>query len=261
MCQSGKGRFPPHNDGKQVPNVPSSVANVSMSDSKSDDLYNIQDDLRDMVVVVGDMHDDSALSSECVEPYVDIEIGGKRVSLLVDSGARITVLTHEKYNEVWGTRKLQPPDRSPVSYEGRTIELAGYFEDTLVFKGRKIQGKVYVAIKGLNILGWYHQGLFKMVLRPGTKNQVSILRDQVSFLRSDDFVEQLSEWFSSVFGGGLGQVKGFTHVIKVKDNAVPVKHRLRNVPFSVRDQLEQELMSFVRRESLNPSNRPFGFLL
>ncbi|XP_069086423.1 uncharacterized protein [Pleurodeles waltl] len=169
-----------------------------------------------------------------MDPLVDIRVGDKWLRLLVDSGARITMITLNLFHNTWGDRKLLPPDRSRVSYEGRKIDLEGYIEDSLEFKGRRIFGKIYVAYKGLNILGWYHQGLFGMVLKPGAKEQVLVVGNSES-------KAPFEEAFPSIFALSLGKIAGFKHKIKVKDRAIPVRHKVRSVPFSLRDDLKAEL--------------------
>lgn len=140
---------------------------------------------------------------------VEILVGNKKLQLLVDSGARITMITQKLFTETWSERSLSPPDRSPISYEGRKIELLGFIEDFLVFKGRRIRGKIYVAVKGLNILGWFHQGLFGMVLKPGTKEQVMLVA-------CEDEGAKWKSKYPSVFGNTLGKITGFRHKIIVR---------------------------------------------
>lgn len=172
-------------------------------------------------------------------------MGDVRLRLLVDSGARITMIAHELFKKSWGDRTLFPPDRAPVSYEGRRIELEGYIEDVLEFKGRKIQGKIYVAVRRLNILGWYHQGLFGMVLKPGTSKQVLVVQDMAGSL-------SLEQEFPKVFSDTLGKMAGFKHKIRIKKDAVPVKHKVRSVPFSLRSDLKIELERLEKSGIIEP---------
>lgn len=185
--------------------------------------------------------------SDCRDPIVDIQVGEKSLPLLVDSGARITMITKKLFEETWGDSiVLSPPDHSPVSYEGRKIELLGFFEDKMYFKGRCIKGKIYVAIKGLNILGWFHQGLFGMVLKPGTQEQVLVVGSCV------DVEQRWKTKYLTVFGECLGKVKGFKHKI-VKQGAAPVKHKLRGVPFSIRSDLEKEPKGLCEKGIIEPA--------
>ena len=183
--------------------------------------------------------------STCRDPKVDILVGNKTVNLLVDSGAKITMITQALFRHKWGDRPLSPPDRCPVSYEGQKIDLLGYFEDTMEFRGRRIKGKVYVAVKGLDILGWYHQGLFRMILKTGAKEQVLVV----------GINEESEKWkakYPKVFGESLGKIKGFKHKIRIKDNAIPVKHKLRGVPLNIRDDLESELKDLCQKGIIEP---------
>ena len=52
--------------------------------------------------------------------------------------------------------------------------MPGYFEEDLEFKGRRIKGKIYVAKKGLNILGLVHQGFFEKILKTRSRGQVFV---------------------------------------------------------------------------------------
>ena len=202
-------------------------------------------EFQDMIAVIQEDPVNNEHQEECVDPYVDITIGDKTLHLLVDSGARISMITYDLFKNTWPNRTLFPPDKTPVSYEGKKIDTVGYFEDTLGFKGREVEGKIYVARKGLNILGWLHQGQFKMILRPGTQEQVMVIKEQFD-------VEELSKNYPMVFSDNLGIIKGFKHKIKVKENAIPVKHKVRNVPYSLRADLEKELMSLQEKGIIEP---------
>lgn len=241
ICQSPRGRS----------NTPGPVSikcvaegNASCS-GEDDSSESVTRELSEMVMVVQDMGVIKGNPELCKDPYVDIIVGDKSVKLLVDSGARISMITSELYDYTWPGRLLCPPDRKAISYEGREIDLAGYIEDIMEFKGRKIWGKLYVATRGLNILGWFHQGLFGMILQPGAAEQVLAVRD-------DPGLEGLVSEFPRVFSGELGKIKGFQHKIVVKSNARPIKHKLRNVPFSVRQDLEKELNALCARGIIEP---------
>ncbi|XP_078503469.1 uncharacterized protein LOC144762184 [Lissotriton helveticus] len=241
ICQISKQGNSTFSNKSQSLSTVNTIGNVSKSygntDDDSDSMNGIQDDLRDMVVVV---RDDGVIigdPSDCVDPLEDFGVGDKIITLLVDSGARVTMITQKLFDVTWPERNLLPPDRTPVSYEGRRIALLGFFEDIIQFRGRRIFGKVYVSLKSLNILGWFHQGLFKMILRPGSKEQISIDEscdnvESLAVIVSSDNVESLISRFPRVFGSSLGIIKGFNHEIRVKDGAIPVKHKVRSVPFS-----------------------------
>lgn len=236
VCQAGRGRTLSH---------PSPVKCVVDGGMLGDNEESVTKDLSDMVLVV---HDDGVIVGNlemCADPYVEISVGDRVLKLLVDSGARISMITLDLYTATWPNRPLLPPDRKAVSYEGREINLSGYIEEVMEFRGRRIAGKLYVAHKGLNILGWFHQGLFGMVLRPGTKAQVLAIRD-------DPDLEDLVNKFPYVFSGELGKIRDFQHKIIGKNDARPVKQKLRNVPFSVRQDLGKELDSLCAKSIIEP---------
>lgn len=83
---------------------------------------------------------------------------GKTTSLLIDSGAKITIISKEFYVKKNKHKvKIYPPDITPDAYGGEPIELLGYFCSPLEYKNRIINAKVYISQKGDSILNWFHQ--------------------------------------------------------------------------------------------------------
>lgn len=120
---------------------PSSVKCVIDDDMLRDEDDHVTKELSDMVLVV---QDDGVIAGDpemCVDPYVEISVGDHVLRLLVDSGARISMITLDLYQATWPNRVLLPPDRKAVSYEGREINLSGYIEEIMEFKGRRICGQ------------------------------------------------------------------------------------------------------------------------
>ncbi|KAJ1103108.1 hypothetical protein NDU88_000536 [Pleurodeles waltl] len=102
----------------------------------------------EFVLVVKDAA--TSLSKVMIDPDIDVSIEGVLAKLLVDTGARVTIVLQDKFKEFWASKNLLPPDVSTVAFEGSKIDLIGYFWASLCVFDETIQEKVYVAKKGTN---------------------------------------------------------------------------------------------------------------
>mgnify|MGYP002805003907 CR=1 FL=1 len=83
-----------------------------------------------------------------------------------------------------------------------------------------------------------------MILGPGRKEQVMVVGDE----KPEDVFKKVPE----VFAEKLAKLKGFKHKIIEKKMAIPTKHKLRGVPFSVREELEEELDKLCKQGIIEP---------
>lgn len=130
----------------------------------------------------------------------------------------------------------------PLAYGGETIKLHGYFMGLLEYKGRLISGKIYVSKKGDSIISWLHQRDLGVYLDPNSDPPI-LLRDNVNVVeeaKDDKFVQSLVDEFPNAFKKRVGCLKGYQHKIKLKNGGVPVCSKVRNVPLSVREDMEKE---------------------
>ncbi|KAJ1142311.1 hypothetical protein NDU88_008637 [Pleurodeles waltl] len=134
----------------------------------------VEEQINECVLVVKDSANGNRV---VVDPDIDVIIDGKNIKLLVDTGARITIVAQEKYMENWTSKTLYPPDVSTVAFEGSKIVLMGYFWASITIFDRTLRGKIYVAKKGINVLGLLHQAEFNLAIKPGRDKPV-VLDDE-----------------------------------------------------------------------------------
>ena len=125
--------------------------------------------------------------------------------------------------------------------------MSGYFKDNISYKDRTVFSKIYVAQRGYNILGWRDQGLIGMVLRPGTDCPISL----VGMIEHSN-IDSILRIHKELFREKLGVVKNFEHKIVLKPDAVPVVHKVRNVPMSMRSKLKQHLDKLQSENIIEP---------
>ena len=108
---------------------------------------------------------------------------------------------------------------------------------------------MYIAEKGQMILGWPHQA--ELGIRIDPKANPSVYAVQ---LNCDNFnkYEGLKEEFPGVFTAELGKLKDFKHEIIVKDNAIPVRQKICNVPVGYRGKLKVILDDLCAKDIIEP---------
>ncbi|KAJ1177761.1 hypothetical protein NDU88_003013 [Pleurodeles waltl] len=127
----------------------------------------VEEQMNEYMLVV---KDSTNFNRVVVDPDVDVIINGKSIRLLVDTGAHITIVAQGKYRENWFTKTLYPPDVSNVAFEGSKIDLMGYFWALITIFDITLRGKIYVAKKGIHVLGLLHQAEFNLAMKPGRDN-------------------------------------------------------------------------------------------
>lgn len=179
-------------------------------------------------------------------PRCNVTILGKDLQLLADSGSPWTVITKqyclEMLGEVIDCDALCKPDITAQNFDGSCIDFLGFQEVPITFQQSKAFIKLYVAVKGVNVLGWRDQAKLGIVLNPRKREPVMVIAV------TTDFAEQFVGLFPDVFTEKLGKLKGFSHRIKVKDGSIPVKQKLRGVPLSIRNELKFMLDELVKAE-------------
>ncbi|KAJ1201139.1 hypothetical protein NDU88_004954 [Pleurodeles waltl] len=133
-----------------------------------------------------------------------------------------------------GYNSLIRPDINPVSYGGTKIDVIGYKIMKIQFQNKTTVGKVYVAKREDNLLGWRHQRDMGIRLDLNSDCQVMVVNDGNAILG-------IFEEFPTVFSDSLGCLEGFEHKIVLKSNAIHSVHKVRRVPKLMIEPLKKEL--------------------
>ncbi|KAJ1170213.1 hypothetical protein NDU88_002094 [Pleurodeles waltl] len=130
-----------------------------------------------------------------VMPECTIKLDGRVIQVLADSGSPYTMIGVKNWQIIFGEdyNSLTEPDINPVSYGGSKIEVNGYRIMEIQFQGRTTIGKVYVAKRGNNLLGWRHQRDMGIKLDPNSESQVIVVNDDNADLRIFKEFPELAE--------------------------------------------------------------------
>uniref|UniRef100_A0A9J7XM44 Reverse transcriptase domain-containing protein n=1 Tax=Cyprinus carpio carpio TaxID=630221 RepID=A0A9J7XM44_CYPCA len=168
---------------------------------------------------------------------VQVEAGAvqRPVTLTVDTGASVSVLPKSMYDDYFGEVPLQPPAACLVTYSRTPIHVIGCLHATVVKDCRKCSVNFYVVDKGTALMGMDLIRALNLCIKGDT-----ILPDHAttSTFHSSEPVLQLS---TQVDTPSVGCVEGFMHKVKVSDSVMPVRQKLRRLPFSVRKAVSAEL--------------------
>ena len=157
---------------------------------------------------------------------VQIEVNQTQVQFKIDTGAQISTLSETEFQKLKPKPKLHPVKTNLRGYSGNPIPS---------------KGKCYTEVKYKGIT---HNMAFFVV--PGNRQSLLGLKDcdrlklvKRVFVVENDQEKEIPDKYPDVFEG-LGCLPG-KHHISLVDNAVPVKHACRKVPFPLRDKLKEEL--------------------
>lgn len=119
-------------------------------------------------------------------PKCIVKVLGVDLELMADSGSPWRTIITKKYfvekcRDCLDVDNMRASDIVAESFDGTAIDIIGYNPVELEFKGRKAQTKMYVAEKGVNVLGWKDQWT-NVVRRPLVSNFPNVFYDKLSKL-------------------------------------------------------------------------------
>ncbi|KAJ1106322.1 hypothetical protein NDU88_003723 [Pleurodeles waltl] len=177
-------------------------------------------------------------------PIGSVMIGAVELPFMADSGSPLTLISDRTFDLKWQNVRLHETDVNPKAFGEHDIVMRGYFWDSHTFRGRTVRTKIYVAEKGRSLVGWKDLAKLGVMLVPGAEDPIVLRDDWVNYVQPEDLHEGLAEVldeFDSVFENKVGCVRGFVHAIRLKEGAIPIKHKVRTIPLSVRGELKAVL--------------------
>ena len=167
---------------------------------------------------------------------VKLKLNGAPISMELDTGAGISIMSKSTYNQLWSESKRPPLQTSTVhlkTYTGEKLPVLGVTD----------------------VVAEYQQQSERMQLHIVDGNSPSLFgRDWLQKIKLDwrglhhlsgsATEQQLKDVLSKhrqVFKDELGLIKGTTAKLAIDTNAQPCFCNFRSIPFSLRNRVEQEL--------------------
>ncbi|PAA55936.1 hypothetical protein BOX15_Mlig012942g1, partial [Macrostomum lignano] len=168
------------------------------------------------------------------EVRATLELGPDRtaVSLMVDCGARVSLLSRQTADRISGA-VTSPTTTKLRAYGGLPIQLSGVTELEVRYGEKAMQHRFFVAPGGDNIVG--RDLMEKLGFRVDLSGQPPGIAE-VSDLTAD-----LQARYPTTFSGAIGCCTGAVHQPKVDPAVRPVQQPLRRLPLMRQEQVGAEL--------------------
>ena len=177
----------------------------------------------------------STIGSRLSRPITtDLKINGKAVTMEVDTGAAVSLISHKHLKHLWPELSLSKTDVVLRTYTGELIPVVGEVLVNVQHGEREQKDMPLIVIRedGPCLLGrnWLE------MIQLDWKTIASVTRYHCS-----QRLEAILNRFSNVFAAELGTITGFQAKLHVQSDVVPKFCKPRPIPFAIRDCIEQEL--------------------
>lgn len=166
-----------------------------------------------------------------------------RLKFEVDSGSAVTAISENTYNLHFSSEPLSPSTKNLRSYTGGRINSLGIVRLPVTYEGRTEMLDIYVIQGGgPPLLGRDFISLFNLEL-------TSI--KYCEKLDGNDVEKMLSQ-YKDIFADRLGCFNKGQIKLHLKDNAKPVFHKARPVPFALKEKLDAEIDRMLQLGIIEP---------
>ena len=172
---------------------------------------------------------------------IDLHVNEMPVTFKLDTGAQTNLIPESVYQSLKPKPKLHSAN----------VRLTGYSGVSIPVKGRCfVQVKYKGSTHSLDVL--VTPGERQPLLGLQACDELGLVKRVLNITTESD--NQIVENYQDVFEG-LGCVPG-KHHITLKENAQPVQHACRKIPFPLQSQLKDELDKMERMNVITPVDEP-----
>ena len=166
-----------------------------------------------------------------VQPiWIDVEIEGKTVSMELDTGAAVSIMSSTAWRTLFPRQTLKEADVALRTYTAEKMSVLGQCQVNVKVNGQKKQ-LVLTIVKGdgPSLLG-----------RDWLKH-LQLDWQRIAKVDSTNKLENLLQDYEEIFKEGTGTVNSYQASLHLKEGAYPKYHRARSVPFAIREAVGEEL--------------------
>ena len=165
-------------------------------------------------------------------------INGKQLTMELDTGAGVSVISQADYQKHFSNLRLKDTDLKLKSYSGEEIHINGLINCDVTLDGQSKQLSLYVVQGGEKPLfgrEWIHE----LELDTVTVNKLKCQPLQQ--------VEHLKAKYKDIFSPELGKLKGIKAKLHLKENFTPKFVKARPVPYALKPKIDKELDNLVEK--------------
>ena len=172
---------------------------------------------------------------------VKVEVDGKLVPMEVDTGASVTVMPVKLFESLWPGRHIDTTGVRLSGYSKEPIPVKGCCKVNIVYQGQRVDKATLIVVDSMG------PALFGRDLL----SRIRLNWSEIHKMTSSSLQEVLNR-YSSVFGEGLGTLKGYKAKVRIDPEASPKFHRARSVPFALREKVDKELKRLEEEGTIEP---------
>ena len=168
-----------------------------------------------------------------------VNVNHAPVEMIFDTGSPVSLIPADVFDKHYCRDALLPP-RSGVqltTYLHEPIPIIGMFPASVSHdSSTTCEALLYVVERGSCILGRDLITALRLTLQDNVVMNIAL---------------SLESEFPQLFRDGIGLAKGYVHRVKTKP-VPPVQHKLRRLPFAIRDKVSAELERLVEADIIEP---------
>lgn len=182
------------------------------------------------------------VSTKTHQPYlVDLELDGKSLVMEVDTGACMSLVSEQTFNQLFPQKALKPTNTRLSTYSGQPITALGEIEVVVTYQAQQVKLPLMVVTgTGPSLLG---------------RNWLSTIRlnwKAIGSISSYTSLTRLLEKYSTVFKSGLGKLIGHEAKLQVDPGAQPRFCKARTIPYAMKRKVEAELERLQKEGIIQP---------
>ena len=176
---------------------------------------------------------------------VQLEIQGVKMTMELDTGVSVSIISSRVYKENFSEIPLQKSDTTLRIYTGEPIKVLGMFNAEV-----KCEEQQYSL--PLLVVDGDGPSLF------GCNCLSSITLDWKSIKHLSTGLDSLLQKYKEIFKDELGTLKGVYSKLVVKQDATPKFFKLRSVPYSLKEAIERDLKRLQKLGVVEKVNTVIG---
>ena len=208
-------------------------------------------------------HSDEGSDDEVLNLYVltekrtppliaNVRIAGTDVHMEIDTGASLTVMSKETYDNVFtGDQRMFEPFQGTIkTYTGERITPLGKIIADVEYGNQRVTLPIVILkANGPTLFGrnWLNSIILDWNELLNIQQPVTINHPANKLDVEQTKLNEILEEYKEVFEKSIGTLKNTTVRIKMKNDAVPKFYKARPVPYAMKDRIDKELDRMVQQ--------------
>lgn len=195
-------------------------------------------------------------------PHVNLDIDGKTVNFLIDTGSTVTTISEHVYQAL-NFRKLQPFHDEILGYPNNPLAVIGQFSVN-IRSNSAIRHETIAVIKGeaKNLLSFFaSEALSLITINTNTNHSIassiSINHTTPGWLYT---VDDLCKRFPNLFKQTIGRIPNMKIKLFINESIVPVVQKPRHTPYHLRDKIELKLKRLLDDGVIRNAKGPISWV-